>query len=187
MTDDIIIYQPKKGHPVRVFRPWEIRKLIDHIPKVEYQYKFEALLYTAGRYREIQWLYKHPARLRGNSVHMKNAKAMVNEAYRYIHLNGQGMRAVKEFLGCKTNLPTYQAWGQNLKRWCELAGIPSDHACAKSTRKTFESWLIVTLPQRSLEVLVSVGHDDNTALRHYLTFPYTDADREEMKTYVEGW
>ena len=37
MDENIIIYQPKNGKPVRIFRPWEIRALIRAIPKNEYK------------------------------------------------------------------------------------------------------------------------------------------------------
>jgi len=187
MDENIIIYQPKKGKPVRIFRPWEIRSLVRAIPKNEYKDKFEALLYTAARYRELQWLYDHPARFHGDSIHMKNTKAKAKEAYRYIHLNMQGQRAVENFLRSKRNLPTHQSWGENLKRWCVQANIVPDHACAKSTRKTYESWLVIIFPPRVFEILSSVGHGQNTALNHYLTFPFTDQDKRDMLYYVEGW
>jgi len=186
-ADDIIIYEPKKGKSVRVFRPWEIRSLVRAIPKNEYKDKFEALLYTATRYKELQWLYEHPNRFHGSSIHIKNTKARVKDAYRYVHLNMQGQRAVENFLRSKTNLPTYQSWGENLKRWCINANIKPDHACAKSTRKTFESWLVITYPHRTLEILASVGHEENTALKHYLMFPFSEQDKRDMLYYVEGW
>ena len=187
MADKIIVYEPKKGKPVRVFRPWEVRALVRSIPKNEYKDKFEALLYSAVRYKELQWLYEHPKRFSSDSIHIKNTKAKSKEAYRYVHLNMQGQRAIENFLRSKTNMSTYQAWGENLKRWCKIAGVQPDHACAKSTRKTFESWLVITYPNRTLEILASVGHDENTALKHYLMFPYTNQDKHDMLYYVEGW
>lgn len=187
MSDDIIVYQPRKGNPVRVFRPYEVRALVSSIPKNEYKDKFEALLCSACRYSELRWLYNHPKRFHGSSIHIKNTKSKVRDAYRYVHLNMQGQRAIENFLRSKTNFPTYQAWGENLKRWCKLAGIQPDHACAKSTRKTFESWLVISFPMRIFEILASVGHNENTALRHYLTFPFTVQDKQDMLYYVEGW
>ncbi len=112
---------------------------------------------------------------------------MCKEAFRWVRLNMQGQRAIENFLRCKTNLPTYQTWGENLKRWCVLAGIPKTGACAKSTRKTLESWLVISIPNRVNEIFISQGHEQTTALRHYLTFPFTDQDRQDMKYYVEGW
>ena len=187
MSEEIILYEPKKGLPVRVFRPCEVRALVSAIPKNEYKDKFEALLYTAGRYKELQWLYDNPKRFHSDSIHIRNAKAMSKEAYRYVHLNMQGQRAIENFLRSKTNLPTNQSWNENLKRWCELAGIKPYHACAKSTRKTFESWLIITYPHRTLEILASVGHSESTALKHYLTFPFSKDDKQDMLFYIEGW
>lgn len=187
MTDEVILHESKKGFPVRVFRPWEVRALIRAIPKNDDKDKFEALLYSAARYKEIQWLYNHPKRLQSNSIHIKNTKAKCKEAYRYVHLNMQGQRATENFLRVKRNLPTYQTWDANLKRWCVKAGIKPNSACAKSTRKTFESWLTIIFPQRVLEILASVGHDEYTALRHYLVFPYTNQDKSDMLYFVEGW
>jgi hypothetical protein len=187
MNEKIIVYEPRKGKPVRVFRPCEIRSLVRAIPKNEYKDKFEALLYSAMRYKELQWLYKNPRRFHGDSIHVKNTKFKIKEAYRYVHINMQGQRAVENFLRSKTNLPTYQSWGENLKRWCVLADIPADHACAKSTRKTFESWLVISHPHRTLEILASVGHEETTALKHYLTFPFSEKDKQDMFYFVEGW
>lgn len=185
--DDIIVYDPGTGPPVRVFRPREMRKLIRAIDKNEYKDKLEALLYSAARYKELQWLYEHQARFRGEAIHLKNTKAKATRGYRYVHLNRQGQRAVENFLRAETNLPTNQVWGRNLKRWCRYADIPPDHACAKSTRKTFESWLVMIYPQRIFEILASVGHKSTTALNHYLTFPFTEDDKKEMLYFVEDW
>lgn len=185
--DQIIIYQPRHGSAVRVFRPKEMRALIRAVDKNEYKDKIEALLLTGARYSEIKWLFDHKARFRGNSIHMRNAKSKSSGGYRYIRINRQGQRAVDNFLRSKTNLPSYQSWGRDMKRWCEKAGIPPDHACAKSTRKTFESWLILTYPHRIFEILISMGHKGTTALNHYLTFPFTDEDRQDMLYFVEGW
>lgn len=187
MSDEIIVHEYKKGPAVRVFRPWEFRSLIRAIPKNEYKDKLEALLYSGARYSEMQWLFENPRRLKGEHIHMKNMKALSKEAYRYVRLNLQGQRAVENFLRSKTNLPTYQTWGENMKRWCELAGLDPTGACAKSTRKTFESWLVISFPHRVNEIFISQGHKETTALRHYLTFPFTDQDKHDMKYFVEGW
>jgi hypothetical protein len=187
MTDEIILHESKKGMAVRVFRPWEVRALVRAIPKNEYKDKFESLLYGGSRYAEIQWLYNNPKRFKGEHMQIKNMKALSKEAYRWVRLNTQGQRAIENFLRCKTNLPSYQSWGDDLKRWCIDAGIKPDSACAKSTRKTWESWLVLTYPQRLSEIFISQGHEEMTALRHYLTFPFTEQDRKDMLYYVVGW
>lgn len=187
MTEEIILHEYKNGPPVRVFRPYEFRSIIRAIPKNEYKDKLESLLYSGCRYSEMQWLFNHPRRMKGEHIHMKNMKALSKEAYRWVRLNLQGQRAIDNFLRSKTNLPTYQTWGENLKRWCKLAKIDPSGACAKSTRKTFESWLVLTYPNRVNEIFISQGHEETTALRHYLTFPFSDKDKRDMLYYVEGW
>ena len=187
MSDDIILHEYKKGKPVRVFRPWEVRALVRAIPKNDYKDKFEALLHSGCRYSELQWLYNNPKRFKRESMQIKNTKALCKEAFRWVRLNMQGQRAIENFLRCKTNLPTYQTWGENLKRWCKLGNLDPTGACAKSTRKTIESWLVISFPNRVNEIFISQGHEETTALRHYLTFPFTDQDRQDMKYYVEGW
>ena len=54
-------------------------------------------------------------------------------------------------------------------------------------RKTYESWLISSYPERKEEVFLSQGHNSLTALRHYVNLPFTESDRMEMKEYVDGW
>lgn len=182
-----ILHEAKKGKAVRVFRPWEVRALIRAIQKNENKDKFETLLYSGMRYAEAKWLYDNPKRFQGEHIHIKNMKAKMKQAYRWVRLNPQGQRAVENFLRCKTNFPSYQTWGDNMKRWCIKAGIKPDSACAKSTRKTFESWLVITYPQRLSEIFISQGHEEMTALRHYLTFPFTEQDKKDMLYFVEGW
>ncbi len=185
--DKIILHKFRKGRAVRIFRPWEIRKIIREIPKMENKHKFEALLHSGCRYTELQWLYENPNSLQSEHVEIKNTKAKVNEAYRWVRLNRQGQHAIENFLRCKTNLPSTQTWGENLKRWCTLAGIEKDGACAKSTRKTLESWLVLTYPNRVEEIFTSLGHQSTTALRHYLTFPFSKEDKREMLYFIDGW
>ena len=187
MTEEIIMHESRKGRPIRVFRPSEVRVLVRAIQKNDNKDKLESLLYSGARYTELKWLYNNKNRLQGQHIHIKNMKALTKEAYRWVRLNQQGQRAVENFLRAKTNLPSYQTWGDNLKRWCVDAGIKPDGACAKSTRKTFESWLVITYPTRISEIFISQGHQELTALRHYLTFPFTDQDKKDMLYYVEGW
>jgi len=187
MGDDIILHYYKKGEPTRVLRPFEFRKLINSIEKNEYKDKLEALLYSGSRYSEMRWLYENKNRLLDQSINMKNMKAKSKHAYRYIRLNNPGMRSVENYLKCKKSLPTYQTWDGNLKRWMVKAKLDPTGICCKSTRKSWESWLVVKYPHRIEEIFTSQGHEQTTALKHYLTFPFTDDDRRDMDYYVEGW
>jgi len=187
MSEEIILHYPPRGQPTRVFRPWEFRALVRAIPKNEYKDKIEALLFAGCRYAELCWLFQNPRMYKDTHIQMRNKKAMVREKYRWVKLNTQGQRAIENFLRSKKNLPTHQTWSENLERWCKYAGIDSTGVCAKSTRKTWESWLMITYQNRMIEILLSQGHGMTTALTHYLSFPFSDKDKTDMRYYVEGW
>ncbi len=67
---------------------------------------------------------------------------------------------------------------------CDDGGL---HLCAKTSRKTWESWLVFYYPERAGLVYQSQGHTGTTSLVYYQNMPFTDADKAQMKAYVEGW
>ena len=172
---------------VRIFRPCEIKKIIDVIPKVDHKDKFEALLYTGARYNELRWLYRHPQNFYGNTILMPSLKPEARHKERYIRLNVNGQRAVMYFLRSKKNLPAHPGWDENLRRWCQKAGIDPVGVCCKSTRKTWESWLVTMYPHNFEHIFLSQGHTDKVSLEYYLMLPFSDEDKEEMKFYTDGW
>jgi len=174
-----------KGN-TRILRPFEITKLIRAIPKISNKEKFEVLLYSGARYTELQNLHKHPNWLVDNTIRMKSTKPKAKQSERYIRLNPQGVRAVEYFLR-GDNLPHYVSWDHNLKRWAKLAGIGSEGICIKSTRKTWESWLVTSYPKQLEYVFLSQGHSQMTALKFYLMIPFSEEDKREMITYTMSW
>ena len=175
----------------RILRPYEAKMLINAIPKLEYVNKFEALLYSGMRYIELIRLYKHPEWFNGETIHItkegsKKAKSTVSE--RYIHLNPLGKRAIYHYLRSKKPLPqNYATWTENLKRWSESAGLYPDYLSPKTTRKTWECWLITYYPEKFNQVFLSQGHSQLTSLRHYQNLPFSKQDKEEMREFVDGW
>jgi len=57
----------------------------------------------------------------------------------------------------------------------------------KSMRKTWESWFVASYSEKVLEVFLSQGHSQMTALSHYLGLPFTQADKVAMLEHVSGW
>ena len=172
---------------VRIFRPYEFKKLVDAIPKVEHRDKIEALLYTGCRYTELQWLYRNPKAFDGTTILMPSMKPEARHKERYIRLNSNGKRAVTYFLRSKQNLPDHPGWDANLKRWCKYAGVDAVGVCCKSTRKTWEAFLATRYPHNFPHIFLSMGHTDKISLEYYLMLPYNDGDVEEMKFYTDGW
>ena len=174
----------------RILKPNEVTKLIRAIPKVIYVDMFEALLYSGCRYVEMKRLYKHPKWFRDKFIHLtkegsRKKKATISE--RYVHLNQAGIGAIRHFLDGDKNLPTYKSWRDDLKRWTKMADVNPDRLSPKTTRKTWESWLVWYYPEKIATIFGSQGHTELTALRHYVNLPFTQEDKVDMKRYVEGW
>ena len=172
---------------VRIFRPHEVRMLLGAIPKVEYKNKFEALLFTGMRYNEMKWLYRNPNHFNGNTILLPSLKTRARHKERYVRLNEHGKRAVQYFLASKKNLPSRSGWDNNLKRWCKLAGIDPAGVCAKTTRKTWESWLVTMYPTSTTLIFLSQGHTDLVSMEYYLMLPFSEEDKQEMRFYTDGW
>lgn len=172
---------------VRIFRPHELTRFINAIPKMEHRIRFEALLYTGCRYVELRWLYKHPDAFDGNTIKMPSTKTEAREKERYIRLNLNGKRTITLFLRDKKGLPAQSVWDRNLIRWAKNAGINPSNVCSKSTRKTWESYLATMYPNNFLQIVLSQGHTRETSMEFYLGMPFSEKDNEDMKFYCEGW
>lgn len=174
---------------IRIFRPCEITALIKAIPKIDYKTMFEAMLYTGCRFEELRWLMKHPDRfdIDAKSIKMLSKKAKVRHKERYIRLNNNGERAVEYLLRAKKNIPSRDGWNADLRRWCRNAGIDAEGVCSKSTRKTWESWLATTYPEKYPAIFLSQGHSDKVSIEYYLMLPFSEKDKQEMKQYTDGW
>lgn len=179
--NDLII----KGD-TRILRPWEFRKLVDAIPKNYHKDQLETLLYTGMRYHELQRLYNNPQWLVSNSIKMHSGKPKSVYPERFIRLNPQGLRSVTYFLRGK-KLPNYSTWDENLKRWAKYADLDPTGISIKTTRKTWESWLVTSYPNQIEYIFLSQGHDSTTALKFYLMIPFYPQDKQDMKFYTDGW
>jgi len=181
----------------RIFRPHEVTALVNAIPKMDHRIRFETLLYTGCRYSEIVWLHKNPNAFDGNSILMPSMKTAAREKERYIRLNLIGKRTVTLFLRDKKGMPAQSVWDRNLLRWTNDAGLTKDErskgrnnpwlVSSKSTRKTWESWLVTMYPNSFPQIVLSQGHTRETSMEFYLGLPFNDKDKEDMVFYTGGW
>jgi len=162
---------------VRIFKPDEISTLLKNIPG-ENKPKFEVLLYTGARYSEVKRLFSNPLWLEEDILNLPN---------RSIRLNKNGVRAVHQYLACKKSLPHYVTWGENMKRWCENAGIEKTNLSIKSTRNTWGAWLVAKYPDKLFEIFKSQGHKELNTLERYSKLDFSKDDLDSMESYVEGW
>lgn len=175
----------------RIFRPYEWERLMRGCSKIEYKTMLEALLYTGMRYIEMQHFQTYPSWFDGDFVHLPRElatkKRKRKQEERWVRLNNQGKMAIRHFISLDKKLPSYQSWNENLKCWCRRANLDIEGISVKSTRKTWESWLMFYYPERIMDITSSQGHTQTTSLQHYCNMPFTDRDELEIKQYVEGW
>ena len=174
----------------RVFRPNEFKALLDGCPKIEYKTMLQALLYTGMRYVELQRFQKYPSWFDGDFIHLPkeaSRKKKRTQRERWVRLNNQGKMIVQYFSQLKRPLPSYQSWNDNLRCWANRANLDPEGLSVKSTRKTWESWLMFNYPSQMASITLSQGHTQITSLEHYVNMPFTEEDRIRIKNYVEGW
>jgi integrase len=174
----------------RILRPKEWKALLEGCPKIDYKTILQALLFTGMRYIEMQRFQECPSWFDGDFVHLPreaSKKVKRTQQERWVRLNNQGKMAVQYFINIKTPIPSYQSWNENLKCWCRRSRLNPEGLSVKTTRKTFESWLMFCYPQQIALITLSQGHTTLTSMQHYINMPFTESDRLEIKEYVEGW
>lgn len=174
---------------VRILRPCEYELLRKGAKKVENQVRLDALLFTGLRYVEAQRLQRHPQWFDGEFIHLPRLaqrKVKAKQRERWVRLNPQGRQTLLFFFKAPP-LPSWKAWTLNLKRWAERVGLNPVGLSPKTTRKTWESWLVTYYPQHIVQIFLSQGHTELTSLEHYLNLPFTEVDKLEMRKWVEGW
>lgn len=176
---------------VRIFRPNELTALIKAIPKPSYRTMFEFTLYSGMRYIEAQLIKPYPELFEDRYIHLipgitaKKPKCTIRD--RYVKLNPVGIRVAEQYFKLDKKLPNINTWRENITRWCNIAKINTSFISAKSSRKTWESYLMSTYPFKRDEIFISQGHTELTALRNYVNLPFTEEDKEAMVRYVAGW
>lgn len=173
---------------VRVLRPSEYELLRAAI-KPALQPRLDGLLLTGMRYIEAQRFQGDPAWLDRKFIHLPpgaSLKARARFKGRIIRLSNMGEVLVPAFLR-SGRLPCLQGWDENMKRWGEKAGLDPVGLSAKTTRKTWESWLVYYYPSYAIQVVLSQGHTGAVSVEHYLSMPFIDEDKKGMQKWVEGW
>ena len=152
---------------------------------------FKALLYSGARYIEMKRFHKHPEWFDGDFIHLPKLamkKKKRKQLERWVRLNPAGKEIIKSFLQINQSLPDYSTWRQNLIRWCNNAEIRPDGVSPKTTRKTWESWLVFYYGDNHLtKILNSMGHTKTTSIDHYINLPFLESDKKNMEEFVGGW
>ena len=175
----------------RILRPIEYEILRSHAnPK--YRILFDTALMTGMRVVELRIFLQNPIWFDGTFIHLprvavKKKKATINQ--RWVHLSSRGRAVVENVhqILDGTKIPSESAISRYMKRCALQGGIDGNGMNMKMFRKTWESWLIASYPDRKEEVFLSQGHTSLTALQHYINLPFTEEDELKMKEWTEGW
>jgi len=170
---------------VRILRPHECNQLINAIPKHYHKVMYKTLLYSGCRYAELQRLKQHSEWFDGNFIYLPSLKTKARQKQRWVRLNPVGREVITTYLEQDYELPDIVGWNENLKRWSDKS-VGSNGVSAKTTRKTWESWLFYYYGNR-IEIYQSQGHTLQVSMEHYLNLPFLDSDKQLMKSYVDGW
>lgn len=175
---------------VRILRPWELSQILKAIPKKEYQTMFEFLFYTGMRYIEAQLVKDRYDLFDGENIHLiptiiRKPKCTIKD--RYINLNPVAQRVAEDYFKLNVSLPHNNTWVQNLKRWALNGNIDPSFLSVKTTRKTWESYLMTVYPHLRDKIFINMGHTDLVALKDYVNLPFSQKNKENMMKYVAGW
>lgn len=183
----------------RVFTPWEVERIQKVISKPSLLALFNLLLFTGMRLAEVAQLAGNPFIFKEDrkTIEIRSTKVKATQKSREIWLNDQGVAAVKEYLKNPYVPSSSSTWQNNLIRWSRQAGLsevpypdsPSNPytVTVRSTRKTWESWLLKIYKEELVAVTLSQGHTETTALKHYTSLRFKEEEIERIKELTSGW
>ena len=183
----------------RVLTPIEADELRKVIEKPSSRALFDLLLYTGLRLVEVQQLADNPNIFDSErkTLIIGSGKAKATQKRRNVCLSDKGLLAVEEYLKNPSVPNSPSAWQMNLIRWAQkarLVALPGQEQSynpsaitVRTTRKSWESWLLSAYPDKVINITLSQGHTETTALRHYFNISFTPAEKEAIKAQVKGW
>ena len=111
---------------------------------------------------------------------------------RYILLSSYGIFILERYFE-DDNRPMFHSslpkWDMRLKKYAKLVGLVSDgiKVTNKTFRKSWESWLAVSYPDRQGAICQSQGHTQIVSMQHYTSTAFTSVEKEQIKEKVGGW
>ena len=179
--------QPILKNKVRILRPFEYKMMEAEVMKQHHRIMLQTLLFTGMRYIEVKRLQKNRDWFDGDFIKISFGEGIkkdkIRQKERWVRLNALGKMVIPYYLDLDEKLPSNQTWRENMRRWAENCKLDPVGLCPKTTRKTWESWLMFFYENKALQILQSQGHTGEISLEHYLNFPFTSNDKLEMAEY----
>jgi integrase len=198
-------------HGVRILTPREYEALLSQIHKSSLVKLVRVLMLTGMRYEEVLKLKANPDHFSEaeRSVWVRSGKLKAKSPERYVPLTEAGTLAVKAFLADKRTIyPAASVMSKNLTSWAAkaeltpiLAGQMKDLSGAnvgkerknvygmsvKVFRRSWENWLLMIYPDRTMDIMKAQGHDVLSSSNHYAGAVFSANDVERIRAYVADW
>ena len=187
----------------RVMTPTEYRWVERYLPSEYHKLLFKTALVTGMRHVELEKFLEadlswyQPDRRCIVVPEEAVLKVKVGVRRRVIPLSDFGMSVITKLQEVREKnaarkielfMPHRSSWGKTLFLAATKSGIPQPETILpKCTRKTWESWLLCTYPQYSMQIVIAMGHTSNVAIRHYIGLGWSLLEREDMRPYTFGF
>lgn len=174
----------------RVLRPGEFKALRREL-KPHLQLIVDGLLYSHMRTEEFWRLLEHPEWYKSDRevIDLPRGsilKVKARQKERTVLLSYMGVRAIEEITRSSLTSISRKVLGEDLKRAAVRAGIDPTGISPKMLRKTYISWLMATMPEKSLFIATSAGHTPQVMIDHYLNVGLGKY-KEDITPFVAGW
>lgn len=175
----------------RILTPAEYHTLLNAIPKPHHRTMFLVCFWSGMRYIEVQRLHANPDwwSPERRSIHIPESgcrKGARRVLERLITPTPSPLESELSQFFQNDAPPVQKVWNHNLQRWMQRAGLDPDGISSKTTRKSFEAWLITARVPFD-EVCLRQGHDQLSPLMYYLKLAFTKQETEEIKRMVKSY
>lgn len=185
------VQSPLLREKTRILPPNEYRALRLAL-QIKHQIIFDGMLFTGMRGEEFWRFIHHPEWFDQDRgvIHLPSSamlKVKAKQKERDVFLSTWGLQVIERLFDHKIKKITRISWREDLLRGAQKANLSIDGITPKMTRKSWESWLVASYPSMTIQIALSQGHSDLTALKHYLNISFSASEKEEMKKYVSGF
>lgn len=192
-----VTFEPFKIKDTRILRPFEYELLLEAAEKgrngFDNKTRLNTLLYTGLAYEEARRFQKKREWYKPdkNIILLPKLEGK-KQSERIVRLPLNFNKKIEGFFDAKLLPETLSGgWVKNLRRWGKKLDDPMG-LNTKTTRYTWASWLIISVPDEAFEVKKSLGmrewsYDYKKFLKAVYNLKFTKQDKIDILTYVEGW
>ena len=175
----------------RILTPLEYTKIRNELKRPQ-KISFDGLMFTGMRYEEYLRFLDNPEwfNQERSAIHLTreaSLKKKRTQPERYVQLSSYALPIIERLFDQELPRLTRQGWRKTLLKAARGAGISTDGITPKMTRKTWESWLVCCYPALTMQIALSQGHTNITAMNHYLNLSFSPSEKADMMKYVNGF